>query len=80
MDLFLIHSADQFFGRQQEIWKGMEAAKEAGLTKSIGVSNYRVQDLEELLAGSKVVPAVNQVCVIFRYKTPVGVAQALLLA
>jgi diketogulonate reductase-like aldo/keto reductase len=61
VDLFLIHSADSFFGRQQEIWKGMEAAKEAGLTKSIGVSNYRVQDLEELLAGTKIVPAVNQV-------------------
>ncbi|EIN07276.1 Aldo/keto reductase [Punctularia strigosozonata HHB-11173 SS5] len=61
VDLFLIHSADSFFGRQQEIWKGLEAAKEAGLTKSIGVSNYRVQDLEELLAGAKVVPAVNQI-------------------
>lgn len=43
-------------------WKEMEEVKKLGLTKSIGVSNFRTEDLEVVLADCTIVPAVNQVC------------------
>lgn len=39
----------------------MEAIKEAGLAKSIGVSNYLPNHLAAILKTAKVVPAVNQI-------------------
>lgn len=42
-------------------WRKMEEAYEAGKAKAIGVSNYTIAHLEELLADCKVKPAVNQV-------------------
>jgi len=63
VDLFLIHSPDPANkeGRLQGIWKEMEEVKELGLTKSIGVSNFRVEDLEDILHSARIVPAVNQI-------------------
>jgi len=63
VDLYLIHgpfkSADA--KRLQQDWTEMEKVKASGLAKSIGVSNYRPQDFEEILKIAKVVPAVNQI-------------------
>ena len=39
----------------------MDKVQAAGLTKSIGVSNYQPQHLEAVLKTAKVVPAVNQI-------------------
>ncbi|EEB87425.1 hypothetical protein MPER_15220, partial [Moniliophthora perniciosa FA553] len=62
VDLYLIHSP--YVARQQgklkEWWKQMEEIKKEGLAKSIGVSNYSLEDLKETLDGATVVPAVNQ--------------------
>lgn len=44
-----------------DTWKQMEGLVEGGKTKAIGVSNYSVRYLEELLAVAKIVPAVNQI-------------------
>ncbi|KAI5634221.1 aldo/keto reductase family domain-containing protein [Phthorimaea operculella] len=44
-----------------ETWKGMEKAKELGLARSIGVSNFNASQLDRLIANSKVKPAVNQI-------------------
>lgn len=44
-----------------ETWKGMEDIWEAGLTKSIGVSNFNHQQLDRILSNCKYRPAVNQV-------------------
>ena len=44
------------------MWKQCEEVKKAGLTKSIGVSNFRIKELEIILDGATVVPAINQVC------------------
>lgn len=41
-------------------WKILEEFKDAGKLKSIGVSNFRPQDLEKLLAVCKHKPTVNQ--------------------
>jgi diketogulonate reductase-like aldo/keto reductase len=59
VDLFLIHNPFRH-GDILKVWKGMEEAHKAGLTKSIGVSNHRVRDLEVIIAGGTVIPAVNQ--------------------
>ena len=42
-------------------WEGMEAALDAGLTRHIGVSNYSVRKLQDLLEHGRLRPEVNQV-------------------
>ncbi len=57
-DLFLIHWPGG--GLRRETWRAMVALRDRNLCRAIGVSNYTVRHLEELLAQSDVVPAVNQ--------------------
>jgi len=59
VDLYLIHWPVQ--GLRNETWKAMETLLEKGKCRAIGVSNYMIRHLEELLANSDTVPAVNQV-------------------
>lgn len=61
-DLFLIHNP--FIGHEDRIvptWKVMEAMKDEGKLKSIGVSNFRPQDFEKILAECKHKPSVHQI-------------------
>ena len=59
VDLYLIHwPVPGCFGNT---WKAMEKLREQGKVKSIGVSNFSIQDLELLKTVSDVIPAVNQV-------------------
>jgi len=44
-----------------ETWRAMQALLETGKTRAIGVSNFNIRRLKDLLANSEVVPAVNQV-------------------
>ena len=41
-------------------WRDLEALVELGLVRTIGVSNFSIKKLEELLKVAKIVPAVNQ--------------------
>jgi diketogulonate reductase-like aldo/keto reductase len=59
LDLYLIHWPVQ--GLRGESWRAMTKLLEEGKCRAIGVSNYTVRHLKELLASSPVVPAVNQV-------------------
>ena len=61
-DLLLVHNPFvPEAGQLVEFWKVLEDMKDKGeLTSSIGVSNFRPQDLEELLAVAKYKPVVNQ--------------------
>ena len=63
VDLYLIHSPFWAKSEQdlQNSWAEMEALQQAGLVKTIGVSNYRPQDLEAVLKTAKVKPAINQI-------------------
>jgi diketogulonate reductase-like aldo/keto reductase len=65
VDLFLVHSPIGYDvrGTLSAVWKTMEEIKSEGLAKSIGVSNYRLEDLKITLESAKVVPAVNQVSI-----------------
>lgn len=42
-------------------WSAMEKVREQGKTRSIGVSNFSPGEIDRLLDGNRVVPAVNQV-------------------
>lgn len=42
-------------------WKIMEEIKDLGLTKSIGVCNFRVRQMAELLEVATMFPAINQI-------------------
>lgn len=44
-----------------DTWGAMEKVLATGKTKSIGVSNYNIRRLEELLAHATIVPVVNQI-------------------
>ena len=59
IDLYLIHYPVP--GVRLESWRALVKLREEGVVKSIGVSNFTVRHLEELIARSGVVPAVNQV-------------------
>jgi len=60
VDLFLIHSP-KHHPHIEDVWKEMEEVKMAGLTKSIGVSNFAVERLEEVLRICTIPPSVNQI-------------------
>ncbi|ORX40552.1 NADP-dependent oxidoreductase domain-containing protein [Kockovaella imperatae] len=61
VDLFLIHQPRNCAGDIPGTWKLMEEIKQMGLARSIGVSNFKVDDLETLLESCTVPPAVNQI-------------------
>ena len=63
VDLFLIHwpLPTRYGGDFVSTWKVLEEFQREGRAKSIGVSNFRPQDLDKLTAGSDVRPAVNQI-------------------
>jgi len=61
VDLYLIHSPRLVKKDMAATWAEFEKIKADGLTKSIGVSNFSIADLSELLKTAKIVPAVNQV-------------------
>ncbi|MCP4438822.1 MAG: aldo/keto reductase [Aureispira sp.] len=44
-----------------ETWQALESCVQAGLSKNIGVSNFSVNKLSELLAQTSTTPAMNQI-------------------
>jgi len=71
LDLYLLHWPVP--GKHVAAYKELEKMKDEGLIKSIGVSNYTIEDAKELeSSGIKYFPAVNQIEVnplVFRSKT-----------
>jgi len=61
VDLYLIHWPTPARDLYVETWREFEKLKADGLTKSIGVSNFRVEDLERLKSETGIVPSVNQI-------------------
>jgi diketogulonate reductase-like aldo/keto reductase len=58
VDLYLIHWPTE---DRDDAWKALQEIHKSGKAKAIGVSNYSVRDLKELLDWADVAPAVNQV-------------------
>ena len=59
VDLYLIHWPVQ--GLRRESWRALERAFADGRARAIGVSNYLVPHLREVLGHAKVAPHVNQI-------------------
>jgi 2,5-diketo-D-gluconate reductase A len=61
VDLYLIHWPMPTEDRYLDTWRAFERIHEEGRTRSIGVSNFRVEDLERLEAEAEKLPTVNQI-------------------
>lgn len=61
LDLFLIHWPVPKIDRFVESWKAMIRLREEGRVRSIGVSNFRVEDLQRIIDETGVTPATNQI-------------------
>lgn len=59
LDLYLIHWPVQ--GKFKEAWKALETLYKAGRVKAIGVSNFQIHHLEELMKDAEMKPVINQV-------------------
>ena len=70
IDLMIIHSPkpwvefkgnDPFFEGNREAWRALEEAYQAGKLRAIGLSNFEIPDMENILGSCSVKPMVNQV-------------------
>ena len=70
IDLMLIHCPQPWhlYGTEYRyekenlaVWKALEEAYAEGKVKAIGVSNFNVHDLENIINNSKIKPMVNQI-------------------
>ena len=71
LDLVIIHAPqpwkkwrnkkERFFDENVQVWKAMEEAYKEGKLKAIGVSNFLVDDLQNILDHCEIKPMVNQV-------------------
>jgi len=61
VDLYLIHWASPQRGKYLESWKALIELQEEGKARSIGVSNFPIPQLEEIIAETGVVPVMHQI-------------------
>ena len=70
IDLILIHCPQpwvlfrgkrRFFKENIEVWKALEEAYKEGKVKAIGVSNFLIDDLENIMNNCEIKPMVNQI-------------------
>lgn len=71
VDMMLIHApkpwaemgkpGNNYYAENLEVWKALEDAYAAGKFRAIGVSNFDVDDLKNIMDECTVMPAVNQV-------------------
>lgn len=61
VDLLLIHWPDPKQDRYVETWRAMAEARERGLVRSIGVSNFNEDHLRRLVDETGIVPVINQI-------------------
>ena len=70
VDLLLIHCPQpwalfrgekKYFEENIEVWKALEEAYKEGKAKAIGVSNFNIEDLENIMNNCEIKPMVNQI-------------------
>ncbi|WP_222439309.1 aldo/keto reductase [Sporosarcina sp. BP05] len=59
LDLYLIHWP--VAGKYKEAWRALETLYKEGRVKAIGVSNFQIHHLEDLMEDAEIKPMVNQV-------------------
>lgn len=71
IDMMIIHSPqpwievnqseNRYFYENKQVWKAMEDAVKDGKVRTIGVSNFLEEDIDNILSDCKICPAVNQI-------------------
>jgi len=61
VDLYLVHWPMPSEGRWLDTWRAFERIRGEGGARSIGVSNFRVEELERLREEAELQPTVNQI-------------------
>ena len=71
IDMMIIHSPqpwrevnqseNRYFKENRQVWKAMEDAVKTGKVKTIGVSNFLKEDIENILSYCEFRPAINQI-------------------
>lgn len=61
LDLYLIHWPGLDSSKFKETWKALEKLYKDGRVRAIGVSNFHVQHLQDLIQDAEIKPMVNQV-------------------
>ncbi len=61
VDLYLIHWPSAYRGKFIETWKALILLREEGKARSIGVSNFEGDYLDEIIKATGVAPALNQI-------------------
>lgn len=59
--IFSLHSKKTYFKENLDVWRAFEDAYHAGKLKAIGVSNFSIDDLENLIKHTNIKPMVNQI-------------------
>lgn len=59
LDLYLVHWPVK--AKFKDTWRAMEVIYNSGRARAVGVSNFLVHHLEELLKSTELIPAVNQI-------------------
>ncbi|MED4589565.1 aldo/keto reductase [Priestia flexa] len=59
LDLYLIHWPVE--GKYKDTWRALEKLYKDGKVKAIGVSNFQIHHLEDLMKDAEIKPMVNQV-------------------
>ncbi|THH13681.1 hypothetical protein EW146_g6575 [Bondarzewia mesenterica] len=67
VDLYIIHFPRLVQHNFEGSWREFEMIKEVDLAKSIGVSNFSVDDLKTIVKTAKIKPAVNQARPLIRF-------------
>jgi diketogulonate reductase-like aldo/keto reductase len=60
VDLWLVHWPPAR-GKLVDVWRALIAIRDEGLTRTIGVSNYSIGQIDELIEATGEKPAVNQI-------------------
>ncbi|QQZ62416.1 aldo/keto reductase [Paenibacillus sonchi] len=59
LDLYLIHWPVQ--GKYKDAWRALETLYTSGRVKAVGVSNFQIHHLEDVIRDAEITPMVNQV-------------------
>lgn len=59
LDLYLIHWPVE--GKYKDAWRALETLYKEGRVKAIGVSNFQIHHLEDLMKDAEIKPMINQV-------------------
>jgi diketogulonate reductase-like aldo/keto reductase len=68
IDLYLIHApwpwneiGADYTKENIEVWKAMEEFYDSGKTRSVGISNFNIRDIDAIMANSRIKPMANQI-------------------